>query len=87
MAEKKSKTAKTKAVRKTEPKAKRERQPKEEGLVVFALRMSEPERVALHEAAGPAQASRVMRGLAVAFTNDDDSAFKSIVLEAKKLRA
>jgi hypothetical protein len=87
MAEKKSKTAKTKAAKKAEPQAKRERKPKEEGLVVFALRMSEPERVALHEAAGPAQASRVMRGLAVAFTNEDDGAFKSIVEDAKKLRA
>ena len=38
MAEKKSKTAKTKAAKKAEPQAKRERKPKEEGLVVFALR-------------------------------------------------
>jgi hypothetical protein len=87
MAEKKPKTPKTKAAKKTEPKPTRERKPKEEGLVVFALRMSEPERVALHEAAGPAQASRVMRALAVAFANEVEAAFKAALAEARKLRA
>lgn len=67
-------------------KAKRDKAPKEE-LVVFALRMTEPERGALHTAAGPAQASRVMRSLAVAFTNEDDAVFKTLLAEAKKLRA
>ena len=68
------------------PKAKREKAPKEE-LVVFALRMTEPERVALHTAAGPAQASRVMRSLAAAFVAEDGAVFESIVEDARKLRA
>lgn len=88
MSEKKkaeSKTAKTKAVKQTEPKPKKEKAPKEE-LVVFALRMTEPERVALHKAAGPANASHVMRSLAAAFVAEDGAVFESIVEDARKLR-
>jgi hypothetical protein len=89
MSEKKTETKTTKsskAPKKAEAKVKREKAPKED-LCVFALRMTEPERVALHKAAGPAQASRVMRSLAVAFTNEDDAAFKTLLAEAKQLRA
>lgn len=89
MSEKKkpeTQTTKTKAAKKPEPKPKRERKPKEEGLVVFALRMSEAERVALHKSAGPANATRVMRSLAAAFVAEDRAAFEVVVDDAKKLR-
>ena len=86
MSEKKSKSTRSKAVTKTQSQPKRERQPKEEGLVVFALRMSEAERVALHKSAGPANATRVMRGLAGAFVAEDRAVFEAIVEDAKQLR-
>jgi hypothetical protein len=84
------KTSKTKAAPpKTKlPKAekpKREKPPKED-LMVFAFRITKAESAALHQAAGPANASRTMRALAVAFTNEDEVAFKSVVADARKLR-
>jgi hypothetical protein len=80
-----TKTAKASKTKKAEPKPKREKPPKEE-LVVFALRMTEPERVALHKAAGPANASRVMRAVAGAFVAEDRVVFERIVEDARKLR-
>jgi hypothetical protein len=77
------------AVPKSKPpkvtKLKREKAPKED-LMVFAFRMPKAESVALHKAAGPANASRTMRALAAAFVAEDRAAFESIVEEARKLR-
>jgi hypothetical protein len=78
---------KTKTAKASKPeKPKRERKPKEENLMVFAFRLSKPQSAAFHKAAGPANASRTMRALAVAFTQESEAAFKSIVEEARKLR-
>lgn len=87
-AQKRPAKAKT-AARKTEtPKAakpRREKGPKED-LMTFAFRMAKTESAALHKAAGPANASRVMRALASAFVAEDRALFESIVEDAKKLR-
>ena len=99
MSEKKAKTtkkaaAKTKAETAPEAKApkapkaakpKREKAPKED-LMTFAFRMTKAESVALHNAAGPANASRTMRALAAAFVAEDRALFESIIDDAKKLR-
>ena len=78
------------AAPKTKPqkaaKPKREKVAKED-LMTFAFRMPKAESVALHKAAGPANASRVMRLLAGAFVAEDRAAFESIVEDARKLRA
>jgi hypothetical protein len=65
---------------------KKERTPKED-LMTFAFRMTKTESTALHKAAGPANASRVMRALAGAFVAEDRAVFESIVEDARKLRA
>jgi len=66
-------------------KAPREKKPKED-LMTFAFRMPKPESAALHKAAGPGRASRVMRSLAGAFTVGDEAAFRAIVKEARDAR-
>ena len=66
-------------------KPKREKPPKED-LMVFAFRMTKAESVALHTAAGPANASRAMRALAAAFVSEDRAAFETVVEDARKLR-
>ncbi len=85
------KAAKTKAAAATAktPKAakpKREKRPKED-LMTFAFRMPKTESAALHKAAGPGGASRVMRSLAGAFVSGDRAVFDSIVGDARKQRA
>ena len=84
------KSAKGKAAKpKTKPakvaKPKRERAPKED-LMTFAFRMPKAESAALHKAAGPANASKVMRALADAFVNGDRATFEQIVEDARKLQ-
>ncbi len=74
---------KTKAAKAEKPK--REKPPKED-LMTFAFRMTKAESVALHKAAGPANASRSMRALAAAFVAEDRAAFEAVVEDAKKLR-
>ncbi len=54
--------------------------------MTFAFRMTKTESVALHKAAGPANASRTMRALAAAFVAEDRPVFESIVEDARKLR-
>ena len=76
------------ATAKTETKAAkppREKAPKED-LMTFALRMTKAESVALHKAAGPGRASRVMKTLAGAFVTGDRAVFESIVKEAREHR-
>ena len=81
------KKAAKKAAKKAKATAKRIRPAKEDGLVVFAHRMSLEEREAFHTAAGPAKASKVARALAVAFTNGDEAAFRALVKEAREARS
>ena len=77
-----TKKAGAKATRKTAAKA----TPKED-LVVFAFRLTQKERDAIHETAGPAKASRFVRQVAVAFAKEDESAFRSALKEAREARA
>ncbi len=100
-AEKKGRAAKAKAPEKgAEKEQKQEKQDKQQkqqrqekqdkeaqaDLVVFAHRMTLQEREAFHKAAGPARASNVARQLAVAFTNEDDAAFRALIKEAREVR-
>ena len=80
----KAKTPKA-AKPKPEKKAKAPRESRE-GWGTFALKMPISERDALHAASGAAGASRFARVVLVAFSNDDEAAFKAAIAEAKKLR-
>ena len=57
-----------------------------EDLVVFAFRLTEAERTKIHAAAGPANASRFIRHIAIAFANEDVKAFQAALKEARELR-
>lgn len=50
-----------------------------EDLCVFAFRLTEEERNAIHKAAGPAKASKFVRTLAVAAARNDETAVKAIM--------
>lgn len=52
-----------------------------EELCVFAFRLTEAERDAIHKAAGPAKASKFARNLLVAAANKDDAAVRAIMKE------
>ena len=67
-------------------KPKKEKAPKEE-LVVFAIRLTQAERDAIHAAAGPRGATRYVRAVAGAFAAGDEAAFRSLVKEARESRA
>ena len=56
-------------------------------LVVFAFRLTEAERTAIHKTAGPARASRCVRSVAAAFANEDESAFRALLKDAKEARS
>lgn len=73
-------------VKKAETTPKKEKAPKED-LVVFAIRLTEPERKAIHDAAGPRNATQFVRAVALAAARGDDAAFKSTIADAKKLTA
>jgi hypothetical protein len=89
--QKKAAKAKAAAAKTKTPKAakpKKEKAPREnrDGWGTFALRLPVPERDAIHKAAGPAGASRFARTVLVAFANEDETAFKAALAEARKLR-
>jgi hypothetical protein len=50
-------------------------------LCVFAFRLTEDERAVIHEAAGPAKASKFARTLLVAAARNDEAAVKAIMKE------
>jgi hypothetical protein len=62
-----------------EPKPKKEKAPQ----VVFAFRLSEADRTLIHKAAGPAGATRFVRGAALAAANADRKAFDTLVEQAR----
>jgi len=66
---------------KQEPKSKKERAPKESKLptVVFAFRLPEADRDAIHAAAGPGKATRFVLAAALAAANGDEKAFATLV--------
>ena len=85
MATTKNGSKKNAAAKKTTSKkatTKKAAKPKKD-LVVFAFRLTEAERTAIHKTAGPANASRFVRRVAVAFANEDESAFKAVLTEAR----
>lgn len=87
MAEKRTdKTAKATKSKKADAKVKPEKAPKEP-LVVFAIRLTEAERKAIHDAAGPRNATQFVRAVALAAAREDQAAFNAAINEAKKLRA
>ena len=71
--------------KKAAPKKTKERklrgEPKED-LVVFAFRLTQAEREAIHKAAGAAKASRFVRTLAVAAANRDEARLRELVKAA-----
>ncbi len=76
----------TKAPKKA--KAAKGRKPKKENApkqpqVVFAFRLSEADRSLIHKAAGPAKATKFVRGAALAAANADPKAFDALVAQAK----
>ena len=66
-------------------KPKKERPPKED-LVVFAFRLTEAERTAIHKTAGPRNATQFVRRIAAAFAKEDEGAFKAVLKEARERR-
>jgi hypothetical protein len=80
---KKATPAKTRKPAKAAVEAVTHEEPKEkaprEDLCVFAFRLTEEERNAIHKAAGPAKASKFVRTLAVAAARNDESAVKAIM--------
>ena len=56
---------------------------KVENPVVFAFRLSEDDRTRIHEAAGPAGATRFVRSAALAAATGDSKAFEALVSQAK----
>lgn len=56
--------------------------PREE-LCVFAFRLTEAERDAIHKAAGPAKASKFARSLLVAAATKDEAAVRAIMKEVQ----
>ena len=81
MAKKNKKQATTtkasKPTRKTTPK---------EELCVFAIRLTEAERDAIHKAAGPRRATRFVRSLAVAAARSDMKGIQRVLREAREAR-
>lgn len=75
-----------KAEGKTKGATKREPKENEEGLVVFAFRLTSEERDAIHKAAGPARASRFVRTIAVAASREDEAAIRTTIKEAREAR-
>ena len=74
------KTAKVKAVK--EPKPKKEKAPREP-LVVFAFRLTEAQRDAIHKAAGPGKATKFVRSAALAAAGGDRPALEELLATAK----
>ena len=54
-----------------------------DSLCVFAFRLTEAERDAIHKAAGPAKASKFARSLLVAAANKDEAAVRAILKEVQ----
>ena len=68
-----------------EPKPKKDKAPKDP-LVVFAIRLTEAERTAIHQAAGPRNDTQSVRSVALAAAREDDAAFQQAIADARALR-
>jgi hypothetical protein len=79
-----AKTTKLKAAKAKAPKPKRESGPKPDR--TFAIRITGEELAAIHNAAGPRNATRFVRAVAAAFAHEDEAAFRSVLKEAREAR-
>jgi hypothetical protein len=70
---------KAKAPMETKPKKEKEKAPKEQQLVVFAFRLTEAQRDAIHKAAGPGKATRFVRTAALAAASGDRASFEELL--------
>lgn len=78
----KTKRTGTPAAKAPAPEAVAQAEPKKEkfaDLCVFAFRLTEEERNAIHKAAGPAKASKFVRSLAVAAARNDEATVQAIM--------
>jgi len=76
----KPETKKAKAVKEVKPK--KEKTAKEPQ-VVFAFRLTEAQRDAIHKAAGPGKATRFVRSAALAAASGDRAGFEELLTAAK----
>ncbi len=83
---KKSTTRKKAATKPKAVKAKKEKALKQD-LVVFAFRLTEAERTAIHKTAGPRNATQFVRRVATAFAKQDEAAFRTVLKDAKAARS
>src|SRR5262245_54107628 len=68
-------------------KPKKERTPKgPKADRTFAIRITGAELEAIHKAAGPRNATRLIRAVAAAFAAEDEAAFRAVVKEAREAR-
>ena len=79
---KKTTRARKPAAEKTSTKTAETKAPREE-LCVFAFRLTEAERDAIHKTAGPAKASKFARNLLVAAATRDEAAVRAIMKEVQ----
>ena len=79
-------TNKKASTKKTATKKKSAKAAPKEDLCVFAFRLTEAERDAVHRTAGPAKASRFVRQVAAAFAAEDEAAFRAVLKEAREAR-
>ena len=73
------KTTRTRKPAAEKPAAETKTKAPREELCVFAFRLTEAERDAIHKAAGPAKASKFARNLLVAAANKDEAAVRAIM--------
>jgi len=85
-AKKSAKKAKAKVVKEPkaprEAKSQKEKAPKEPQ-VVFAFRLTEAQRDAIHNAAGPGKATRFVRTAALAAASGDRAGFEGLLVQAE----
>ena len=74
------KTATRKKATETKPAASKTSDDSQ-ALVVFAFRLTREERDLIHKTAGPAKASRLVKGAALAAANQDVDAFRAVIAE------
>lgn len=80
----KKKTTKKRAA-KSAPKKTGAAKPKED-LVVFAIRVTQAERDAIHKAAGPRRATQFVRSLSVAAARNDMKGIQKVLADARAAR-
>ena len=76
----------TKAPKPTKTAKARKEKPADAPNRVFAIRVTDEELAAIHKTAGPRNATRFVRAVAIAFSAEDDAAFRAVVKEAQAAR-